>query len=188
MNSRERVLTALRRGQPDRVPVVEFVMDPKVARAAVPGCIDVADCMDKLGMDAVGCGARFLPVAHHDDGTWTDEWGVRYKTTTEVVVHPIKGPIETMADLRKYTPPDPQAPARLGDLPELVRRYKGRRAIVFHQRAAFMWAAYLNGIDNLLANIVLEPEFASALMDMVLETNIVLARRAIRAPTTPARS
>ena len=56
MNSRDRVLTALRRQQPDRVPVIEFVIDPKVARAAVPACVDVADCMDKLNMDTVSCG------------------------------------------------------------------------------------------------------------------------------------
>lgn len=46
-------------GQPDRVPVVEFVIDEKVARAAVPDCRDVADCMDRLDMDCVGCGAFF---------------------------------------------------------------------------------------------------------------------------------
>jgi uroporphyrinogen decarboxylase len=50
MNSVERVHTALKLGQPDRVPVLEFVVDEKVARAAVPGCRDVADCMDRLDM------------------------------------------------------------------------------------------------------------------------------------------
>ncbi|MDP6416864.1 MAG: uroporphyrinogen decarboxylase family protein, partial [Gammaproteobacteria bacterium] len=55
------------------------------------------------------------------------------------------------------------------------------RAIIFHQRAAFMWSAFLNDIDNLLMNMVLEPDFAEALMDMVLEVHIVIARRAVRA-------
>ena len=62
MNSVERVKTALCLGQPDRVPVVEFVIDEKVARAAVPDCRDVADCMDRLDMDCVGCGAFFAKV------------------------------------------------------------------------------------------------------------------------------
>ena len=65
MNSVERVHTALHLGQPDRVPVLEFVVDEKVARAAVPGCRDVADCMDRLDMDGVGCGAQFEPVREH---------------------------------------------------------------------------------------------------------------------------
>ena len=55
MNSVERVYTALKLGQPDRVPVIEFVVDEKVARAAVPGCRDVADCLDRLDLDGVGC-------------------------------------------------------------------------------------------------------------------------------------
>lgn len=181
MNSPQRVETALRRGQPDRVPIIEFVIDPKVARAAVPGCIDTSDCKDKLGMDSVGCGVVFERVRENEDGTYVDEWGVTYRQNTEVVAHPVHGPIETMADLRRYEPPDPDAPHRLGELQDVVRRYKGRRSIIFHQRAAFMWAAYLNGLDNLLANFLLEPEFASTLLDVVLEVHLAVARRAIRA-------
>ena len=60
MNSSERVKAALRRQKPDRVPILEFVMDPKVAAAAAPGCRDVADCMDRLGLDGVACG-KLLP-------------------------------------------------------------------------------------------------------------------------------
>ena len=181
MNSVERVLTALRREEPDRVPVVEFVIDPKVASAAVPESVDVADCMDKLDMDCVACGATFNTVEKRDDGSWIDEWGVAYKSGPEVVPHPIKGPISSMEDLKRYSPPDPQADCRLGKLPDLVKRYKGHRAIIFHHRAAFMWSAYLNGIENLLVNIMIEPEFAGALMDMVLEVNMSIVRRAIRA-------
>ncbi len=44
-----------------------------------------------------------------------------------------------------------------------------------------MWAAYLHGMDNLLMNMMLEPAFAEALMDMVLEVHIAIARRAVRA-------
>lgn len=181
MNSYERVMTALRRRQPDRVPVVEFVIDPKVMAQAVPNAKDVADGMDKLGMDAVSCGVTFAKVEDCDDGTWIDEWGVRYKSGPEVVAHPIAGPIATAEDFKTYQPPDPNAPGRLGELPDLVERYKGRRAILFHQRAAFMWAAYLRGIDQLLMDLLIEPDFAKDLMDMVLEVNLGIARNAIAA-------
>ena len=96
MDSLSRVLTALRREQPDRVPIVEFVIDPKVAKAAVPGCTSTADCMDKLNMDAVSCGVQFTPVEHRQDGSWTDEWGVAYKPGPEVASHPVSGPINSM--------------------------------------------------------------------------------------------
>ena len=181
MNSVERVHMALRLEQPDRVPVLEFVIDEKVARAAVPGCRDVADCMDRLGMDGVGCGASFRKVRENTDGSFVDEWGVTYGPGPEVVAHPIGGPIASLADARAYTPPAADAPHRLGQLPELVERYQGKRAICFHHRAAFMWAAYLMGIDSILMNFLAEPEMVEITMDKVLQCNMAIVRRAIRA-------
>ncbi|NUQ65309.1 MAG: hypothetical protein HUU20_22815 [Pirellulales bacterium] len=181
MNSAERVQAALRLEQPDRVPVVEFVVDEKVARQAVPDCLDVADCMDRLDLDGVSCGACFEKTSQQADGSYVDEWGVTYKPGPEAVAHPICGPIRTLAEARAYVPPDPAAPHRLGKLPELVRRYRGKRAILFHHRAAFMWSAYLMGIDNLLMDFLAEPEMAEIVLDKVLEANMAVVRRAIRA-------
>jgi uroporphyrinogen decarboxylase len=181
MNSVQRVLAALRQTQPDRVPVLEILIDQQVARAAVPNCCDVADCMDQLDMDGVGCGAQFFKVNELADGAYADEWGVTYRVNREAVAHPIHGPIRTLADARAYRPPDPNAPHRLGLLPELVRRYKGRRAILFHHRAAFMWTAYLMGLDNILMSFLTEPELVETVMEKVLDCNMQIARRAIRA-------
>ena len=181
MNSVERVHTALQLGQPDRVPVLEFVVDEKVARAAVPDCRDVADCLDQLDMDGVGCGAFFEQVSQHPDGSYTDEWGVSYLPGPEAVAHPLRGPIATIEDALAYTPPDPNAPQRLGKLPDLVARYKGRRAICFHHRAAFMWSAYLMSLDNLLMNLLAEPELVTVVMEKVLRCNMRIVQRAIRA-------
>jgi uroporphyrinogen decarboxylase len=181
MNSVERVFAALRREQPDRVPILEFLIDERVAPAAVPGCRDVADCMDRLGMDAVACGAVFSAVEDRADGSYIDEWGVLYRRGPEAVAHPLAGPIRTMADARDYQAPDPDAEGRLGQLPELVQRYKARRAICFHHRAAFMWSAYLMGMDNILAGFLLQPELVELVMDKVLEANLGVVRNAIQA-------
>ena len=181
MTSPTRVEAALRLGQPDRVPVLEFVVNEKVARAAVPGCRDVADCMDQLDMDGVGCSAHFETVSRNPDGSFVDEWGVTYFPSVEAVAHPVRGPIETLDDARAWTAPDPDAAGRLGQLPELVARYKGRRAICFHHRAAFMWSAYLMGLDNILMNFIAEPELVELTLEKVLQANIRVVRRAIRA-------
>ena len=180
MNSVERVHTALKLGQPDRVPVLEFIVDEKVARAAVPGCRDVADCMDRLDMDGVGCSAFFKTIRTNTDGSYTDEWGVSYLPGPEAVAHPLRGPITTLEDALAYTPPDPDAPPRLGKLPDLVARYKGKRAICFHHRAAFMWSAYLMGLDNMLMNLLAEPELVTVVMEKVLRCNMRIVQRAIR--------
>jgi uroporphyrinogen decarboxylase len=180
MNSVERVHTALRLGQPDRVPILEFGVDENIARAAAPGCRDVADCLDRLDLDGVSCGAQFEIVSQNADGSYTDEWGVSYMPSIELVSHPIRGPIETLADARDYNPPDPAAPHRLGKLPDLVARYKGKRAICFHHRAAFMWSAYLMGLDNILMNMLAEPDLVELTMGKVLDVNMEVVRRAIR--------
>lgn len=181
MSSLERVRIALNRGQPDRVPITEFLIDLKVAQAAVPGARDAAECMDRLDMDAVGCGPNWRTSQPAADGSYTDEWGVRYRMGAEALAHPIAGPIATMDDARAYQPPDPDAPWRLDTLRDLVRRYKDRRAIIFHHRAAFMWAAYLMGLDRLLEALLLAPDLADLVMDIVLACNMAVVRNAIQA-------
>lgn len=182
MNSAERVHTALRREKPDRVPTLELVIDEKVARAIMPDIIDVPEFMDRMDLDGVGCRAFFNKVRDNGDGTYIDEWGVTYKHGgVEEVAFPLKGPISTLEDAKSYVTPDPNAPHRLGELPSIVARYKGKRAILFHHRAAFMWSAFLMDMDRMLVSFFDEPELVTLVMDKVLEANIQIARNAIRA-------
>jgi len=181
VNSYERVMTALELREPDRVPIVESAISPHVIKALCPQARDRNDFEEMMGLDAVWAVVQFDKVSENADGTYMDEWGVLYKPSPEVQDHPIKGPIENVDDLARYVPPDPDAPNRLGNLPQLVARFKSRKAVFFLQRAAFMWSVFLNGFDNLLMNFLLEPEFAHRLMDMVLDKSIQIARNAVRA-------
>ncbi len=180
MPSPARVHAALT-GQPvDRVPIVEFVVDPKVAFALVPDARDVADACDRLGLDSIGTGATFHRVVERGD-EFVDEWGVTYMGGPQVVAHPRRGPIATRDDLLRWTPPDPLAPHRLTGLRENVARYQGRRAILFHHRAAFMWSAYLVGLDRLLELFYDDPDFVFELFERVVAVNERIIREAIRA-------
>jgi len=181
VNSYQRVMTALERGEPDRVPIVEWAVSRKIIKAMCPKAESQADLEEMLDLDGVSSVAQYNKVSHNPDGTYVDEWGVLYKPTPEEIDHPIRGPIRTIDDLKRYVPPDPDAPQRLGTLPQLVARFKGKRAIFFRHRAAFMWSVYLNGFENLLLSFLLEPEFAHRLMDTVLDVTLRIARNAIRA-------
>jgi uroporphyrinogen decarboxylase len=44
-----------------------------------------------------------------------------------------------------------------------------------------MWSAFLNGLEDLLMNFLSAPSFAHRLLDKVLEVNIRVGRKAIRA-------
>jgi len=157
LSSSRRVQLALQGHRPDRVPILEFIIDEKVWRALEPDAIDMADAMDRMGYDGVGCGAAFDRIEEFPDGSYRDEWGVIYKPGTEAVDHPVTGPISCMADAEAYEPPDPEAPGRLGKLPGIVERFQGKRALLS------------------------EPELAVTVLDKVLSVNMAVVRRAIRA-------
>jgi hypothetical protein len=169
-------MAALAGEQPDRVPLLEFVIDPRIAHAICPEVNTQTEFEEAMDFDAVCCSADYRIAGENPDGTYFDEWGVLFKPGPELQDHPIKGPIASEADLRDYRCPSPDAPWRLGVLPELVRKFKFKKAIVFRHRAAFMWSAFLNGMDNLLMNFLTAPEFAHRLLDKVLEVNIKVAR------------
>lgn len=179
MNSTERVRAALTGVMPDRVPQVEMLVDPKVAAALVPGAADMAEAMDQLDLDCVPCSAAFPPVSQNGE-YFTDEWGVTYKRSEHVLSHPLRPALAGPDDLRQWTPPDPDAPHRLDALRRNVERFKGKRAIFFHHRAAFMHSVYLLGMDRLLECFYTAPEFVHDLMDRVVAVNERVIRNAIR--------
>jgi len=181
MNCFERFMTALDRKQPDRVPIVEWSISPKVFQAICPQARDQADFEDAMDFHGVSAAFQFDKVREFADGSYVDEWGVVFKPSPEMIDHPLGGPIQSKDDLKRYTPPDPDAPQRLGKLPELVARFKGKRAVIFRHRAAFMWSVFLRGFENLLMDFLLDPTLAHELMERVLAISLRVARNAVRA-------
>ncbi|MHB1484247.1 MAG: uroporphyrinogen decarboxylase family protein [Saccharofermentanales bacterium] len=180
MNSYERIMLAMKLKQPDRVPISEFVIDEKVFKALVPGARYQSDLEDAYDLDTVTSYNRYLKISE-SRSSFTDEWGIIYKDNDENVLLPLEGPIKTYADFLKYEPPDPDRPERLGRLVEFVGKYKKQKAIVFHQRAGFLWASFLVGLENMLVYFLTQPDFAHELLDKIVDVNIRLARNAIRA-------
>ncbi len=182
MNSYERVKTALELREPDRVPIVELYVSPNVQSAICPEARDYYDFFDIMGLDAV-YSTYFYNFEPAEDGLLRDEWGLIYKEddTAEFLKVPIKGPISSMEDLKNYRPPDPDAPWRLFTLPDVVKRFKGEKYIVFHCRDVFVYPYQLMGMENFLVACILEPRLVEALLDMVLEVHERLVRNAIRA-------
>ncbi len=182
MNSVERIHAALRGEVPDRVPIFEWFVHPKVYQAILPGTT-WPDFVEQIGLDAMSAHFMFegtfkeTPI---NEKTLVDEWGVTFGLTAEDKA-PIEGPIKNLDDARHYIPPDPNAPHRLGGLPEYVRRFKGEKAVVWCQRAEWMWAACLRRLDNLLVDFLDNPALAREVIEISTEFAVVLARRAVRA-------
>lgn len=179
MNGRDRILTALRRGQPDRVPLFELSMDARVVEGLVPGG-DLVTVTEALDLDAI-CSAPYYGRETVDETRYRDEWGTIWQLSDETIDAPLDGPVHSLDDLARYQPPDPLAEERLGKLPDAVRRFKGQRAVVWNQREAFMTTALLSGLENFLMMICDQPDLVRRMVDMVVEVHTVLVRRAVRA-------
>ncbi len=185
MNSLERVMTAMKRGIPDRVPLYEAVIDEAVMEGIAPG-MDYPDFVEWFGLDVVGLnrssvGKDNVEFLDEERKIFKDYWGVTRKIGKENVPYPIDGPIKSREDLKNYTPPDPSNPKLLSNLPEIAKRFKGKKAIVFIGRDAYFNPSFLRGPEEFLMDYIRDPEFVHDLVDMCLDFDIELTRRAIRA-------
>jgi len=176
MNGCERMMTAVRRGQPDRVPIWELIVNDPVIHA-LHGDISYHDFVEKEDLDGVTIFEDWRPTAQIDERTVRDEWGIVWRTDEPGIPYHIDGPIQSPADLDAYQAPDPDADYRLQSLEQAVKRFKGERAIVFLSHDAFEFSHYLFGMDKLLMAYVTDPEFVHRLARIVIDyKKRVLAR------------
>jgi uroporphyrinogen decarboxylase len=181
MNNLKRARYALEKGKPDRVPIFELVIDPGVIRGILPGAgyCDFVECYD---FDIVLTGTpssnyRMKPV-DEKSRTYLDEWGVKRRFSDQTVPFPMEGPIRSAGDLKNFTPPDPLDPMRFTVLQELVARFKGKRMIGMHVHDALSYPAYLRGMDNLMMDLIDQPELARKLIEISVDHTIALMKRA----------
>ena len=204
MCSRERVVIALSHQEPDKVPIdigegrqTSIYVEPYVNTmqalglgapeivASPRGVVDRFDerFLQKLEIDFRRVALRGVPEDQvaESDGTFSDEWGIRWKKVgyfVSPVHHPLKD--ATLDDLKRYRWPDPND----------ERRFKGVR-----EEAEFKWqntgyamvaqqpnhtygvlteAIYLRGMENFFMDLIINKEFASALMGYVTDYHVRL--------------
>ncbi len=186
MNGRERFLTALRRQQPDRVPIWELIINEPTRSAW--GAASLEEFIEAEDLDAITVYevSPSIPVPTEDVGmegigeAATDHWQIVWRQTAVAIPYPESGPIGGPADLSAYSPPDPDDESRLASLRSAVARFGGERAVVFLTHDAFEFSHYLlGGIDRLLMAYIDTPDFVHDLAQMVMEYKIHLMKKAI---------
>jgi len=179
MTGTERVLTALRREEPDRVPHFEWLISARVREALCPGCTSHNDFAERMGHDAVLVSPDYRKEQVGDD-RWRTEWGYVVEYGQEEHGVEVSSPIKTLDDFRGYTPPDPHAPGRYDSLEEAVARYKGRLAVGVHLNDVFSIPRCLLGMEGLLMAIAAQPDLVRGLVELSVEVNLALAREVAR--------
>jgi uroporphyrinogen decarboxylase len=185
MNSRQRVIAALERRQPDRVPYFECVIDEGVMQALLPGCDYYAFNewfeMDNVSQNRSSWSRDNVDYIDKERGLFRDKWGVIRAFGPESTPVPIEGPIKTPDDLKKYTPPDPTAADVLGQIPEIVARYGGEKAVTAICRDSFFNPAFLRGTTQYLMDMIDNPSLVFELVEIALSYDIPAMQRMIAA-------
>jgi len=176
MNSRERMAAVLEHRLPDRVPLGELWIDPGIVEAIHPGG-DWNDLVEHLGMDVVT-----VPTMIYEDHEveWVDrekrifrdKWGALQIGCRDGIPVPAKPPrIESEQDLAAYDPPDPADSPVIEKIRRLKQKYPhGEKAICCVGESGWAPAVFLRGgLENLLMDFALRPDFVKDLMKIGTE-------------------
>jgi len=180
---RERFFEALRREKPDRVPMFELTISPKVIDGIHPG-MDYYDFIDTIDHEAVGPNTTWDPLGFvawvdEEKGVFRDRWGVIRRYAGEVIPVPIEGPIKSREDLKRYRPPDPAEEPLLKVLPELIERFRDRRATFILGRDAWTGSYMIRGMENLLMDLAIDPDMVREIVRINVDYYKEVHRRAI---------
>jgi len=191
MSPRERVLAAMRRERPDRIPKQLDFTPPlqEEFERRFPG--ETVEEHFRLGPRWAGVGPS--RVTHDYSGyftdvhvDWSDDWGIGYLDAHFHhfwrFVHPLRN-AQTVQDILDYPFPDLTADYRWEGYAESVRAWQDRGYPVCAGPATqlFEQAWYLRGQEQLLIDFYDNPEMADALLDRILEIQLVAGNRVAEA-------
>jgi uroporphyrinogen decarboxylase len=178
MTPLERVLTVLRREEPDRVPHFEWVHDAGVTAALTNGG-SYWDLVELLDIDAVMVAPAYRKQSL-GDGALLDEWGVTRIVAPDgygMVVEE-RTPVRDEATLAAWRPPDPDDPIRYEPIRRTVERFGGRRAIILQMRDVFSGVRDCMGYEGALVNMIEQPALVTTVVERWVDHTIVVIQRA----------
>jgi len=172
MTGRERMIAALRREEPDRIPTLEWIISPKVIRA-MTGQDSEIEFIRSLGLDAIAIGTN-MKKEKVDDRHFRDEWGIT-RVSYDDYPNAVGFPVQDESDLKKITVPDPDADYRFDDIRAAMDELEGEKSVVIRLRDVFSQPRDLMGFENFLMGFYTQPDLVSRIMEMSVDYNSRLA-------------
>ena len=178
MNGYKRFITAVKRQEPDMVPIWELIIDRPVIEALY-GDISFLDFVEKEDLD--GFTIFENSRREHINGiTYKDEWNIIWKLEPNGIYYPFNGPIKSYNDLKKFVLPDADADYLYCSLKEAVKRFKREKAIAFITHETFEYSHYLfGGMDNLFINYITTPDLVKELSEIIWQYKSKAIKNAI---------
>jgi uroporphyrinogen decarboxylase len=191
MLPRERVLAALRRRVPDKVPREMSFTPPMLEEFhRRTGATDPADHFDfetrRVELAPTRKEVDFTPYigALPSDG-WVNEWGIGHVPGSVYPYHDYVHPLENISsveELKAFPFPDVSADYRYEGVAKEVtgwhqRGYAVQAGIPHYSGTLFECAWLLRGMENLLMDFLVNQELAAALLDALTASGIDSATR-----------
>ena len=176
MTGRERILAALRRQQPDRVPTMEWVLHPQVMKE-MNGTSSDLEFARLAGLDGIAVSISYNQ-ATIDPRHVRDEWGV-VRVTYDDYPNPVGYPVKDLADFEALAIPDPDAEYRYNKIKTALAESDGEIAIVARVKDVFSHPRDLMGFENFLMAFYLDPELIEAMMKMCVEHSTKVAKNLV---------
>ena len=178
MTPKECVLTALRRGVPERIPTFEWFIDSRVTRTLCDTDDPVLAAV-RLDLDAVNIRADYTKEWCGTD-IYVDEWGIERKLTGDVLPASTAYPIADVRIQADYVFPDPDVPHRFATLERALELCCDERAVVLNLRDGFSDMRDLLGYQHALMDMLAERQAYTDLLRRVVDYNVRLAEVAVR--------
>jgi uroporphyrinogen decarboxylase len=190
MKPRERFLTALTGGTPDRVPIGDYMFSNNLSqkvlnhRQVLYEADKQVELATKLGLDCMWMGINGfcgLEEEVHAEGTkYQDEWGVSYIKNGWPIMAQTDTPIKTRADWVKYKMPSATAPHRFNMLRAGIKANSGDLAIKAGVLGPFtMMYWYLMDIETLAFTIHDDPDLVREMCDAFVKYTLETVRGAL---------
>jgi uroporphyrinogen decarboxylase len=192
MTGKERILTALKRQEPDRVPLyihgineapiigignhlTDGLPEPKdfyeMNDTEKSKLVDTLFLIhEEFGVD----GFTSFEIGHEtaiDQQRVQDDWGIVYIRNPHGIPVAKGHPVKNIEELNCFQPPEPLREHLL--LLDLAKdRFKGKVALFWLMRGVFVRSWRLVGMENLMVNFITDPEFVHRTAEMVTQYNL----------------
>ncbi|NPV80669.1 MAG: hypothetical protein HPY52_10400 [Firmicutes bacterium] len=202
MSPRERVLAALGRRKPDKVPreISYGAFTPALMEVfrEKTGADDPAEYFDfevrpvafrptrvtrQVPPEVAGLSGGGKGEGEGEGEVTIDEWGVAFRKGSSyhfvrLIHHPL-GRAQTVSDVEEFMFPDFMEPYRHEHFDTEVKRWHDRGYAVMGElyQTIFEIAWFLRGMENLLVDFMVNPDIAAALLDRLTELR---CRQAVR--------
>jgi uroporphyrinogen decarboxylase len=193
MNSRERVLAAVRRDMPDRVPRdMSWGMTPRVYQMfrEKTGATDPLSWfkVDTRLVDQPPTRRAGIHTRYHSPGADVNEWGVANERSSAADLHfthivsPLKN-ATTVEQVADFPLPDLAADYRTEGLPAAVRALhdQGLAAVAPVACTLYEVGWQIRGLEEFLTDMVSQPDLAGCLLDRLVELRTAQALAYVRA-------